>query len=54
MPSFFSVKASLEALPFAIDTLKATIPIWKKEIYEDSSDWKSNQECPWSNQKGLT
>ncbi|KAJ8304702.1 hypothetical protein KUTeg_018285 [Tegillarca granosa] len=42
-------KESLEAVHFAIDTLKATVPIWKKEIYEDeSSTWKENKECTWS------
>ena len=28
-----------------IDTLKETVPIWKKELYEDGSEWKSNKEC---------
>jgi hypothetical protein len=32
---------------FAIDTLKATVPIWKKEVYEDGTEWKANAECPW-------
>ena len=27
------------ACRFAIDTLKAKVPIWKKEIYADGSDW---------------
>ena len=27
------------ALRFAIDTLKQTVPIWKKEIYEDGYEW---------------
>ena len=38
-------KASLEAVQFAIDELKATVPIWKKELYEDGSEWKENKEC---------
>lgn len=38
-------KSSLEALHFAIDDLKANVPIWKKEIYEDGSQWKENKEC---------
>jgi len=38
-------KASLEAVHFAIDELKATVPIWKKELYEDGSEWKENKEC---------
>eukprot|EP01100_Stratorugosa_tubuloviscum_P002629 TRINITY_DN1627_c1_g1_i1.p1 TRINITY_DN1627_c1_g1~~TRINITY_DN1627_c1_g1_i1.p1 ORF type:complete len:153 (+),score=66.08 TRINITY_DN1627_c1_g1_i1:113-571(+) len=35
---------SLEAVHFAIDHLKATVPIWKKEFYEDGSSWKQNTE----------
>ena len=42
--------ASLEALHFAIDELKATVPIWKKELYEDGSEWKENKECFWRSQ----
>lgn len=38
-------QASLEAVQFAIDELKATVPIWKKELYEDGSEWKENKEC---------
>jgi molybdopterin synthase catalytic subunit len=29
---------------FAIDALKMSVPIWKKEFYEDGSVWKSNRE----------
>jgi molybdopterin synthase catalytic subunit len=29
---------------FAIDELKATVPIWKKEVYDDGSSWKANGE----------
>jgi len=36
---------SLEAVHFAIDELKATVPIWKKEFYADGSVWKGNAEC---------
>ncbi|KAL6063506.1 Molybdopterin synthase catalytic subunit [Balamuthia mandrillaris] len=37
----------LEAVHWAIDELKATVPIWKKEYYEggESSIWKENKEC---------
>lgn len=35
-------QASLEALQFCIDTLKATVPIWKKEYGEDGSIWLEN------------
>jgi len=41
-------KSSLEAVQFAIDELKATVPIWKKELYEDGSIWKENKECFWT------
>ncbi|KAK7116606.1 molybdopterin synthase catalytic subunit-like [Littorina saxatilis] len=42
-------KEALEAVHFAIDHVKATVPVWKKEIYGDeSSSWKQNQECKWS------
>lgn len=38
-------KESLQALPYAIDELKAIVPIWKKEMYQDDSGaWKSNSE----------
>ena len=30
---------AFEACRFVIDTLKATVPIWKKEFYEDGSEW---------------
>ncbi|KAB0389474.1 hypothetical protein E2I00_004459 [Balaenoptera physalus] len=37
--------ASLEAVSYGINTLKAKVPIWKKEIYEElSSSWKRNKE----------
>lgn len=29
---------------FAIDALKARVPIWKKEWYADGSQWKANAE----------
>ncbi len=32
-------KASFEACEYAIDTLKTTVPIWKKEIFEDGEVW---------------
>ncbi|MDE3191168.1 MAG: molybdenum cofactor biosynthesis protein MoaE [Acidobacteriota bacterium] len=32
-------KAALEACQEAIDTLKETIPLWKKEIYADGEEW---------------
>ena len=39
---------SLEAVAFGIDALKARVPIWKKEIYDDGTkSWKENAECEW-------
>jgi molybdopterin synthase catalytic subunit len=32
-------KASFEACQFMIDTLKETVQIWKKEIFEDGEVW---------------
>ncbi len=34
-------KAAFEACQFAIDTLKETVPIWKKEFFEDGAVWVS-------------
>ena len=30
---------------FAIDALKAKVPVWKKEVYADGSAWKTNAEA---------
>jgi molybdopterin synthase catalytic subunit len=30
---------AFEAARFAIDALKATVPIWKNEVWEDGQDW---------------
>lgn len=32
-------RAAFEACQFAIDTLKESVPIWKKEIFEDGEVW---------------
>ncbi len=32
---------AFEACRFAIDTLKQTVPIWKKEVYGDGETWVS-------------
>lgn len=32
-------KAAFEACEYCIDTLKETVPIWKKEIFEDGEVW---------------
>lgn len=38
-------KAAIHAIEFLIDELKARIPIWKREVYEnDESVWKENIE----------
>ncbi|XP_038646807.1 molybdopterin synthase catalytic subunit isoform X1 [Scyliorhinus canicula] len=40
---------SLDAVKYCITTLKATVPIWKKEVYEtEEYTWKENKECQWS------
>jgi molybdopterin synthase catalytic subunit len=34
-------KESFEACQFIIDSLKRTVPIWKKEIFEGGEEWVS-------------
>jgi molybdopterin synthase catalytic subunit len=34
-------KASFEACQFIIDTLKETVPIWKREFFENGDQWVS-------------
>ncbi|MGL4630316.1 MAG: molybdenum cofactor biosynthesis protein MoaE [Leadbetterella sp.] len=34
-------KAAFEACQYAIDTLKETVPIWKKEYFQDGEVWVS-------------
>jgi len=34
-------KASFEACQFIIDSLKQTVPIWKREFFEDGDAWVS-------------
>lgn len=36
-----------EASRYAIEELKRTVPIWKKEIWEDGSEWKGPQSESW-------
>lgn len=31
--------AAFEACRYVIDTLKQTVPIWKKEVFEDGEQW---------------
>ncbi|KYQ52292.1 Molybdopterin synthase catalytic subunit [Trachymyrmex zeteki] len=41
---------SLKAVEYAINALKASVPIWKKEVYETGEpQWKQNKECKWMN-----
>jgi molybdopterin synthase catalytic subunit len=35
--------AAFDACRFAIDTLKRTVPIWKKEYFEDGSVWADGE-----------
>jgi molybdopterin synthase catalytic subunit len=34
------------ACRFAIDTLKGQVPIWKKELYTDGSEWLDGTPVP--------
>lgn len=34
--------AAFEACRFVLEAVKARLPVWKKEIYEDGSAWKAN------------
>lgn len=36
-----------EASRHAIERLKTIVPIWKKEVYEDGTEWKGHQLGPW-------
>jgi len=43
---------SLKAVEYAINMLKTSVPIWKKEVYETGeTQWKENKECKWTNSK---
>ncbi len=49
-------KDSLEAVEFAINELKASVPIWKNEVYEgenEGSSWKQNKECKWATSEAM-
>ncbi|XP_057955481.1 molybdopterin synthase catalytic subunit [Malania oleifera] len=35
---------ALEACKFVIDEVKASVPIWKKEVYANGEIWKENSE----------
>jgi len=38
--------AALDACRFAIDTLKKTVPIWKKEFFADGAVWADGEIPP--------
>jgi molybdopterin synthase catalytic subunit len=42
-------RVAFEACRYAIDRLKQTVPIWKKEIFEDGEEWVEGQ-APGSSQ----
>lgn len=35
---------ALDACKYLIDEIKASVPIWKKEVYENGEVWKENSE----------
>lgn len=35
---------ALDACKFVIDEIKASVPIWKKEVYSNGEVWKENSE----------
>ena len=38
--------AAFDACRFAIDTLKRTVPIWKKEYFQDGATWADGEPFP--------
>jgi molybdopterin synthase catalytic subunit len=38
--------AAFDACRFAIDTLKRTVPIWKKEYFQDGAVWAEGEIPP--------
>ncbi|TCP59615.1 molybdopterin synthase catalytic subunit [Tumebacillus sp. BK434] len=40
--------ASYEAGRYAIERLKEIVPIWKKEIWADGTEWIGHQQGPWN------
>jgi molybdopterin synthase catalytic subunit len=45
-------KDAFEAGKYAIDTLKVTVPIWKKEVWEGGAAWVSGERTPGSDDSG--
>jgi molybdopterin synthase catalytic subunit len=40
--------ASYEAGRYAIERLKEIVPVWKKEVWEDGTEWMGHQQGPWN------
>lgn len=40
--------ACYDASRYAIERLKQIVPIWKKEVWEDGTEWKGAQTGPWN------
>ncbi|MFD3257799.1 molybdenum cofactor biosynthesis protein MoaE [Paenibacillus lentus] len=40
--------ASYAASRYAIERLKQIVPIWKKEVWEDGTEWKGHGQGPWN------
>lgn len=47
-------KAAFEACRYGIDTLKQTVPIWKKEYFEDGAVWAQGEIPPLPSISGQT
>jgi molybdopterin synthase catalytic subunit len=41
-------KAAFEACQYAIDTLKRTVPVWKKEFFADGAAWVEGEKFTWT------
>lgn len=40
-------QAAFEACKYAIERVKQMVPVWKKEQWEDGTEWQGAQEGPW-------
>jgi molybdopterin synthase catalytic subunit len=47
-------RAAFDACRFAIDTLKRTVPIWKKEYFEDGAVWAEGEPASGKSFSGST
>ncbi|MFD0586392.1 molybdenum cofactor biosynthesis protein MoaE [Paenibacillus sp. GCM10027627] len=43
-----------EASRYAIERLKQIVPIWKKEVWADGSQWMGHQQGPWNPTESIT